>query len=155
MLSTIAGLPAHPMFVHGAVVLAPLAAILLIIWALVPRANRHLFWPSLVSAVLAVPAAIFAKSSGEALLIARGFSEDNPGRFAEHVRYADLFTIAVLGSGVLAVLYALLVSRGYSNPTVLWTVRILLVMVAVGVLVTAILTGHEGARLVWEAQGGR
>ncbi|MDR7329942.1 DUF2231 domain-containing protein [Corynebacterium guangdongense] len=153
MFSTVAGLPAHPLFVHGAVVLGPLAAVLLIAWALLPRANRHLFWPSLVAAVAAVPATLVAKASGEALLEAEGFSEDNPGRFAEHVQYADMLTVAVIGAAVLALGYAFVVHRGIANPGVRWLLRILLVLAAVAVLVTAALTGHEGASLVWAGSG--
>ena len=66
-LRSVFGLPAHPLFVHGAVVLLPLAALGTILGAVWPRARRHLAVPVLVLSVVAVIAVQLASGSGEQL----------------------------------------------------------------------------------------
>ncbi len=48
------GIPAHPLLVHAAVVLLPLAAVAIVIVAAVPRARRHYAPIALVLAILAL-----------------------------------------------------------------------------------------------------
>lgn len=61
------GLPAHPLLVHAAVVLLPLAAIATLIVALIPRARRHYAPLALAIALAALASVALAQGSGEAL----------------------------------------------------------------------------------------
>lgn len=150
MFESIAGIPAHPLFVHAAVVAVPVAAIVAIVAALRMRGDHPLLrlWAMLLSAG-ALVSVIIAKSSGEAMLPGMGLSEDNPGKVGEHAMWA---TYSVLITGVLFVVTALLWflfrSRAKKNALGL-IVRILVVIVAVAALFLVIQTGHEGAMLVW------
>jgi hypothetical protein len=66
-LSELFGLPAHPLIVHAAVVLLPLAAVATLVLAIIPRARR-IYAPIVLG--LAVVAALFvnlAEGSGESL----------------------------------------------------------------------------------------
>ena len=61
------GLPAHPLIVHAAVVLLPLAAIGVVVVAALPRARRH-YAPVVLGVALAATLAVgLAQGSGESL----------------------------------------------------------------------------------------
>lgn len=150
MFTTIAGLPVHPLIVHLAVVSAPLAAVLLIIWALRPRLRRRIGLISTVTAIIAAVSVVIAKSSGEALLEAQGYTESDPGPAADHVLWADLMTLSALAVMVLAVL--LYFSRRFPGWLSMLT-RAGAVMAALALLGSAVLTGHAGAQLVWQDEG--
>ncbi len=66
-INTLFGLPAHPLIVHAAVVLLPIAAIGLIVVALVPKARRHYAPLVFVVALAATIAVGLAQQSGESL----------------------------------------------------------------------------------------
>lgn len=80
MLSTISGVPAHPLFVHAAVVFAPLAALISIAWAIRPQA-KTLGYTAAVVNLLSLGFTWLARSSGETLLKMQGFTEEDPGRW--------------------------------------------------------------------------
>ena len=66
-MNTVFGLPAHPLLVHGAVVMLPLAVLAALVYALVPR-WRERFYPLIVAVVpLAMLFVVLAGGSGEAL----------------------------------------------------------------------------------------
>ena len=149
MFTTVAGLPVHPLIVHLAVVSAPLAAVLLIIWALRPSLRGRIGLVATGTAIIAAGSVVIAKSSGESLLKAQGLSESAPGPAADHVLWADLMTLSVLALMVLAAL--LYVSPRFPGWLSALT-RAGAVIAAVAVLGTAVLTGHAGAQLVWADQ---
>lgn len=96
MISTIAGVPAHPLFVHLAVISAPVAVIVAIVLAFAPR-----LWPRLGTAAvglsaLAAAALLITASAGEALLPSEGLSEEHLGRMAEHAFLGDVSKILAL-----------------------------------------------------------
>ena len=74
--------PVHPLVVHAAVVLTPLAVLLA--WMLVawPAGRWLIRWLAPAAALLALVAVVLATRSGEALLEARPFlqSSDSPVR---------------------------------------------------------------------------
>ncbi|WP_243635576.1 DUF2231 domain-containing protein [Kocuria tytonicola] len=154
VLTTIAGLPAHPLLVHLSVVAVPLGAVLLLLWALVPRWRAQLRAVTVGVTAVAFLASVVAKSTGEALLPAMGLSEHSPGEVGPHAQYADLLVVAVglcLGAGVC--LYAaerwLTPQRFARRDTLVLVLRVLAVLVALFALVMTALTGHAGAQLVW------
>lgn len=61
------GLPAHPLVVHAAVVLLPLAAFTTLVCAAVPRARRHYAPVALGLALVATLAVGLSQGSGEEL----------------------------------------------------------------------------------------
>ena len=67
MFDTIAGLPIHPLVVHAAVVLGPLAALLLVIYVIKADWRMALRWPTVLTGVGAGLSAAVAASSGESL----------------------------------------------------------------------------------------
>jgi len=71
MFSDILGIPAHPLWVHGAVVMVPLLALFAAVYAVVPRWRAKVGWLVAGLAVIAPLAALAAKLSGDKLLAAR------------------------------------------------------------------------------------
>src|SRR3954451_8617821 len=61
------GLPAHPIIVHAAIALVPLAAVLTVLAAFWPAARRRIGWVGVVVAALAVVSVWMAQGSGEEL----------------------------------------------------------------------------------------
>ncbi|MFV0452927.1 MAG: hypothetical protein ACK5LS_11940 [Propioniciclava sp.] len=149
----IAGLPLHPLFVHGAVVIIPLAALMIMLTAVWPAAARKLTFLTPAVAGVGLVLAFGAHVSGEWLF-------DRVGRsaaLAEHIAYAELMNPA---AGLLALAAGALwwwQRRLSSGPPVrpraarIGTVATSAfgILVAVGALVAVVLTGDAGARAVW------
>lgn len=151
MLSTINGIPLHPLFVHAAAVFAPTAGLLVLLWAFIPSWRSKLTGPAWITSVVAAISTILAKTSGEALLSLQGRSEANPGEVSQHMQYADMMTIAVIAMTVVVLVAVFLAFKRIkeSNAGMHLALRIGAGVLAIAVLVTSFLTGHEGARLVW------
>jgi ABC-type branched-subunit amino acid transport system permease subunit len=64
-VSTLNGLPAHILFVHFIVALAPLTAVLAILCALWPAARRHLIWLTLILAAVTLILTPLTTNAGE------------------------------------------------------------------------------------------
>lgn len=147
MFTTIAGIPAHPMFVHLAVAFAPVAALLIIWWAL-RSTSRGFQILTAVSGVIGFIATIVSRSSGEELLAMQGLSESSPGPLADHLLYANF----MLG-GELVMLGAffgdMLLRRFVDNRELRIILRVLGVIGALVVIVFTVLTGHAGAVQAW------
>lgn len=162
-ISNILGLPAHPLLVHAAVVLTPLAALALAVCALWPAARQRFGW---IAAGLAVATAVLIPlvlSSGESL----------EGRVTETAlveKHANLGEQLLPWSVALAVLGLALMfvhrrqrramsatasgtddapaPRRFGGP-VLMVISGLLLVAAVGSTVQVALIGHSGAQAVW------
>lgn len=148
MLPMIAGVPGHPLFIHAAVVFAPLAAFATIWWAVRPQ-RRVLAQAAAIVNLLSLVFTWLARSSGEALLKMQGLSEEDPGALAKHAEYANYLTASVIVLFAVVVGYFLL-GRFVELPNWLVNVlRVLAVIAAIAVIVTVVLTGHEGAMQVW------
>src|SRR5687767_12450546 len=65
------GLPLHPLVIHGAVLLTPLAALASIVFAVVPPWRWLSRWPAALLTLAATGAVVLAKYSGESLLDSR------------------------------------------------------------------------------------
>ncbi|MCU0273712.1 MAG: hypothetical protein MUE34_10800 [Acidimicrobiales bacterium] len=150
-LETLFGLPAHPLVVHAAVVLLPLAAVATIVVALVPRARRH-YAPVAFGLALAATVAVgLAQGSGEEL-------EDRVDETAlveahtekgEQVLPWVVLTLLVSG----AVVAAGPLQRRFGDkvkPAVVTGVLTAGALVAgIGATVTVIDVGHSGAKATW------
>ena len=139
-------MPLHPLVVHGAVVLGPLAALLALAYV-VPRARQWARWPMVVTGVVAAGFVLAAYLSGGDLLDANP-SLRQPPAIATHEDRAVYALTATLVLAVLAVLAGLLHRRPGAVPVV---VRVLLALTAVATLVAVIATGDAGSRAVWGA----
>lgn len=155
-LNTIAGLPAHPLVVHGAVVLVPVAVagFLAIGWR-APWSRRY----GLLVLGLSVAGwglAFLAAQSGEPLeehvrSVAAAGSQPRP-RFGEHPELGD--TTALLSfvfAACVAAVFALERWAPAIHASRLVRSGAYVVTAAVGIvaLVWMVRAGHTGAQLVW------
>jgi len=155
------GTPLHPLVVHAAVVLTPVAALCGILFAIRGPWRWWLRWPLVVSAVLATGAVGLSYLSGHQLLNQRFAGAQGPLRDAinAHRHWAHLLifasgayaVIAVLGAWALGGPSALASGWGARETRASWRIPaiVLLIVGALVVLVLVILTGDAGARAVW------
>lgn len=157
---TINGIPLHPLVVHAAVVLVPLAALFAILYAVLPARRWQTRTPAAVLAVGAALAVQLASMTGDQL---QEKLDENTSLIQTHEQWAGLLQAAmwVLAAMMVIGWWAL----PHENPlpdkdhregvTVLAKpLVILLPVAAAAVLVLVVLTGDAGARAVW-GSGGR
>ena len=165
MFDTLGGLPAHPLLVHIPVVLIPLAAIGALAIAVRPKWMRSFGW--LVAGVAGVGflGAVFAAQSGEAYketLEASG--QTITSTLEDHAEMGDTaqaFAAMFFALVVVWVLFAWWrrhtgeekVTAAVKQPKLIAIILSVLV-VASGVAGTAsvTVTGHSGAKTVWESK---
>ena len=151
LFDTINGLPVHPLVVHAAVVLIPLAAIGVLVMVFWPRFSRSFGIAVVVTAALATGAAFVAKEAGEALASRVG----EPG--FDHQELGDVMPI-VAGVLLLAAIGLWLIDRrteSDASGSTRWVriaVATLAAVIAVGNLVWIYRVGDSGARSVWAGQ---
>lgn len=156
-MNEIQGLPAHPLLVHGPIVLIPLVA-LLGIAMVVRRSWRATLGPWVVLLGIAMfVLTVLAGGAGEAL-------EANVPKTELAHRHAELgesmrpIALALLVAIVLLVAPAWAYARG-GSPAVLsrlaesraWNIITVVLVIATAVLATywVVVTGHSGAESVW------
>lgn len=150
-LNELFGLPAHPLIVHAAVVLLPLAAAATVAVALIPRARRT-FAPIVLG--LAVVAALFvnlAEGSGDPL-------EDRIEETAlvkEHTDKGEsvqpwAIGVAVAAAAVTAATFLRDRLTRIPQGALTGVLVAIALVVGVGATWTIIDAGHSGARAVWE-----
>lgn len=162
LFDTIAGLPVHPLVVHAAVVLLPVAALALVLEVLVPALRRR--YGGLTVLVLAggTAAAFVAKESGEALAEREGLPE-------QHALLGNILPPLAAVLLVVAVVWWVLHLRTARPdaaaaagpapavtparpPSAAATVAGLVAAVlALAVTLLTVLVGHSGATRVWGA----
>lgn len=148
-MSTLQGLPAHPLLVHFIVVLAPLTAILAVLCAVWPAARQRLVW--LVLALAGVTAVLtpIAAEAGEWL-------EHNIEESELIEKHAELgetmvyFSLALLVVAVLLVISHVRGQRGKPLSGALSAVIAAFVVLAgVATTVQVFRVGHSGAEATW------
>jgi uncharacterized membrane protein len=157
---TINGIPLHPLVVHAAVVLVPLAAAFAAAYALWPRRRWQTRTPAAVLAVVGALCVQLAAMTGDQL---KASLHEDTSLIRTHEHWAGLLQVAAWILAGLMVLgwWAL----PHENPlpdkahrdgvTILAKPLVaLLPLASVAVLVLVVLTGDAGARAVW-GQGGR
>ncbi|MGE3074562.1 MAG: DUF2231 domain-containing protein [Dehalococcoidia bacterium] len=159
-LKTIAGLPAHALLVHAAVVLVPLAAIALAVLCWNAEWRKHYSLPVAILAVVGAGFALLAKQTGGPLETSVRQAASAAGaarpRFGEHPEQGDTaFFFAMLLA--MAAVGVWLIER-YRERLKLpeWTplaAYAAAIVPAVLALVTMIVAGHSGAQLVWKDVG--
>jgi VanZ family protein len=148
-VSTFNGLPAHVLFVHFIVVLAPLTAVLAILCAVWPAARQRLVWLVLALSLVVAVLTPLTTEAGEWL-------EDRIGKSPAVDTHAELgdtmiyFALALLIAAVLTAVVHVSAARGRSVPTVLTAVVAVFVVVAgVATIVQVYRIGDSGAKATW------
>ena len=152
-IDTLFGLPAHPLVVHAAVVLLPIAAIALVVVAAIPRARR-VYGPIVLGVAIAATIAVgLAQGSGESL----EDSVQETELVEEHTEQGETVLPWAIGVTVVS---ALVAAEPYTrkrldslSPRLPRIVTAVLVgaslVVGVGATWTVIDVGHSGATSVW------
>jgi uncharacterized membrane protein len=156
---TINGIPLHPLIVHAAVVLVPLAALFATAYAVLPSRRWQTRTPAVVLAVVAAVSVWLAAATGDSL---KSRLHEDTSLIQTHEHWAGLLQAATW------VLAALVVVAWWSLPhhnplpdkdhkegvtTLAKPLVVLLPVAAVTVLVLVVLTGDAGARAVWGSTG--
>ncbi|WP_225728450.1 MULTISPECIES: DUF2231 domain-containing protein [unclassified Nocardia] len=151
-MTTINGLPAHVLLVHGLVVLVPLTAVLLILCAVWRAARERFIW--LVVALAAICAVLtpITTEAGDWL-------EHHIGRtpaIRDHAELGDTliyFTIALLIAAVLLAVVHLRERRDRSlGAPIVVAVAILAIVAGVAATAQVYRIGDSGAHAVWGTQ---
>jgi hypothetical protein len=150
----IAGLPAHVLVIHAAVVFGPLAALSALAYVAAPYAGRPgwrdtLRWPTLVLVVVAVGAIWAAYLTGVSFFASdrfAGVSGELAQRIQKHQNFAGTLRWIATAFGVVTVAATYLHDRAGSSRTLLGA---LVAVTAIGTLVWVVLTGDAGARSAW------
>lgn len=148
------GLPAHPLIVHAAVVLLPLAAVMVVVCAALPRARRYGAPVALAIAVVATLAVGLAQGSGEAL----EEQIDETRLVEEHTEQGEgvlpwAIALDVVAGAVVAT--PILMRRRPTLPgkAVTASVVALSLVAGVGATWTVVDVGHSGAKATWNDVG--
>lgn len=136
------GLPAHPLLVHFAVVILPLAALGLVGLVLVPSWRVRYATLTLLGLFVGLGAAVLARQSGEALAT-------HLGRPLEHARLGNVLPAAAFVLFLVGGYWLLMVRHdrpqtGFQRATG-WVAAVL----AIGVTVLTTVVGHTGAQAAW------
>lgn len=163
MLSKLLGLPAHPLVVHAAVILVPLAVVALVAtgWR---KSWRDQY--SLPIALIALAGGFFAflaDQSGEplehAVRNAAGAAGDGRPNFGEHPEQGEQAFLLAIGFAIAAVLFWLVNTYGPKKmgddfpeyaPIIVYGI---VAVVGLGALFAMVAAGHSGAQLVWKDVG--
>lgn len=146
IFDSIAGLPVHPLVVHFAVVLLPLAALALVILVIVPRWADRFGWVTLAALAGGTVAAFVAKESGEALAA-------KIGEPAAHATYGDWLPPLAVALLLVAASWFILhrraakAGRGRTPATIVAGALAAVLALAVTGLTVAV--GHTGAQAAW------
>jgi hypothetical protein len=152
VMTTIAGIPAHALWVHLIVVLMPATAVLEIVGALWSPARRRLVWLVLVMAVLLMVSTPITIDAGEWLY---GQEKHHTAVLQTHVDRGEQLTYYAAALLVVAAALAVIHwSQGRAkpvSPAVTVAVAVLALLVGVASTVAVVRTGDAGARSVWHA----
>ncbi len=144
MFDTIAGLPVHPLVVHAAVVLVPLACVGLILVVAVPTLREKYAVLVLVGLVVGTLCVLVAESSGGALAERVG----SPG---VHATWGERLKVGSLVTCGLASAWFIGTRRGWRWVAALGAIASAAAVVTVALTV---MTGHSGASSVWSGRIG-
>ncbi len=158
-LFTIAGLPAHPLVVHAAVVLVPLAAVFHVATGWQPAWRRVYALPAAAVGIAGAVFAWLAKASGEPLedsVKSAARAAGQQVRFGDHPEQGDAAFLwaVILGLGLAGFAVLALIERRRAlprwAPLAAWAAAGIIGVVAIATMTAA---GHSGAQLVWKDVG--
>jgi hypothetical protein len=143
------GLPLHPLVVHAAVILVPLAALGALLVVPFATVRTRYGWLTVAVSVAAAASAVAARFSGPVFAEDLGLAESD--RIARHATYGTWMPWPVL---VLVIgLSVFMVATGRPDRPGAGPLRIVgavvTIIAAIASLVLIGLTGHAGATAVW------
>lgn len=148
-MSTINGLPIHPLLVHFLVVLVPLIAVLAILCAVWPAARQRLVWLVLALSVFTAGTAPLASNSGEWL----EHQIEESALLEKHAALGDTmiyFALALLVAAILLAVVHVRAGRGKALPTAMSAaIAVFVVVASVATTVQVYRIGDSGAESVW------
>lgn len=155
-IESLFGLPAHPLVVHAAVVLLPLAAMATLVCAAVPRARRH-YGPVALGLALAATLAVgLAQGSGEELeekVQETELVEEHTEKGEQVLPWAIL-TLLVAGAVVAVGPLQRRFGDRISPSIVTGVLTVGALVAGIGATATVVDVGHSGAKATWdEVQG--
>lgn len=141
----LAGLPLHPLLVHGAVVLVPLVAVGALVMSYLPSFSRRHGKIILGLAVVAQVSVFLAKMSGEA------FSEILNKNVQKHAELGEIAPLVTIPMVVLIYLRWRMDRSGstFGSVTIRRLISVALVVASLASIVFIFLVGHSGAQSVW------
>jgi hypothetical protein len=148
-MTTVGGLPEHPLLVHAVVVLLPLATLGAGLVAVRPSWSRP-YGPLVAAGALAgAMAATLAKLAGDRLAAAIEITPGFQPVIDEHGRLGLYVVLAAWPFAVLALLGAVLGRRTHGRAA--RVAEVLAAVAGVAAVVTTVLAGHSGSSAVWGA----
>lgn len=147
LLDTVAGLPVHPLVVHAAVVLVPLAALGAVLMAFWRSFSRRFGVIVVIAAGVGAVASFVAKESGEQLAARVGEPE-------QHAELGDVLPLIAFALFVLVLVFWLFdrgVPENRPRPAWLIALAVLMVIAAAVAVFWTVRTGHTGAEATWSA----
>ena len=136
------GLPAHPLIIHGVVVLLPLLAMLVVVGIFKKELLKKLHLSMIGALALSVVAALAAKSSGYSLSAVVGL----PKSHAEWGDYLVLISIALFSSFVFFSFFTFYKKIKIASSSF----AVLMAFLAVSTIGMTYAVGHSGAESVWK-----
>ncbi|WP_433613356.1 DUF2231 domain-containing protein [Dactylosporangium sp. CA-139114] len=158
MFDRVAGIPAHPLFIHAAVVLVPLLALVAVLYGVWPASRRHIRWPLVALAILAPGSVFFAKESGESFSANKAFqSPQMRAAIEHHEEYADTLFWVILGLAIVALVMAFMIPANRDGAARIkapvaahYAAAGLSVVLAAAAAFYVYKTGDSGAKMVWD-----
>jgi uncharacterized membrane protein len=153
MFTEIHGLPVHPLAVHGAVVLVPLAALMGVLFA-IPRTRSWARLPLLLTSLAAVLAVFVARQSGFKIkehLLASDFPYKS--LIEQHQSRAKVLFIIVSIYAVVAIAAYVLTRSADANKAMVTTLAVVLVVGAVAIAFQTYRVGELGSKIVYNPDG--
>jgi membrane-associated PAP2 superfamily phosphatase len=149
-MTTLAGLPAHALLVHGVVVLAPLTAILAILCAVWPAARQRFVW--LVVALAAINLALTPLTTSAGQWLYNQESEHRP-ILEKHEELGETMIYYSIGLLVvalaIAVLHVLAHRTDKTRTVATVVVAVAAVLIGASAIVGVVGIGHSGAEAKW------
>lgn len=145
------GLPAHPLLVHAAVVLLPLAAVGTVMVAAIPKARRAYAPLVLIVAIAALVAVGLAQGSGEEFedeVVETELTEEHTDQ-GETVLPWAIAVVVVAGATTGAAAFRRRVPKVSAGALTAGLV-VAAVIVSAGATWTVVDVGHSGARATWD-----
>jgi len=145
LFGSVAGLPLHPLVIHAAIVLIPLAAISALVMSYLPSFSRRYGKVTLVIALVAQLSLFLAKVTGEAF---EEILDKDVGNHAELGEIAPFITLPMVALTYLR----WRLDRSGATVGSAWARRltsIALVVASLASITIVVLVGHSGAESVW------
>lgn len=156
MFDQVLDLPLHPLIVHAAVFLIPLAGLLGVLFV-IPKTRAWARLPMLIVALAGAAVAYVSRESGQALLVAISAtaSPEEMAAAVAHEEHGDRLFYYSLAYAVVAVLAYLLSIPGRSvfRGILAIVVSVVLVAGAGALMWQTVIAGHSGAVAVWNPDG--